>query len=50
MNIVGNRGLVLDDNTGGAPTDNSRKPCAFVRLALVATGLLPTGLTLGRLR
>ena len=48
MNIVGNRGLVLDDNTGGAPTDNSRKPCAFVRLALVAAGLLSAGVTLRR--
>jgi hypothetical protein len=48
VSIVGKRGLVLDGNTGGKPTDYSRKPCAFVRLALVAAGLLPAGVTLRR--
>jgi hypothetical protein len=46
VSIMGNRGLVLDGNTGGTPTDNSGKPCAFVRLALVAAGLLSAGVTL----
>ena len=50
MNIAGNRGLVLDDNTGGTPTDNSGKPCAVLRLALVAAGLLPARVTLRRSR
>jgi hypothetical protein len=48
VSIMGNRGLVLDDDTGGTPTDNSGKPCAFVRLALVAAGLLSAGVTLRR--
>ena len=48
MSIVGNRGLVLDDNTGGMPTDNSGEPGAFPRLASVAVGPLPAGVTLRR--
>jgi hypothetical protein len=48
MNIAGNRGVVLDDNTGGTPTDNSGKPCAVLSLALVAAGLLPARATLRR--
>ena len=48
VSIMGNRGLVLDGNTGGTPPDNSGKPGAVLRLALVAAGLLPAGATLGR--
>jgi hypothetical protein len=47
---MGNRGLVLDGNTGGMPTDNSGKPGAVLHLALVAAGLLPAGATLRRVR
>jgi hypothetical protein len=47
VSITGNRGLVLDSNTGGMPTDNSGMPGA-VRLALVAAGLLPAGASLRR--
>jgi hypothetical protein len=47
VSITGNRGLVLDGNTSGMPTDNSGKPGA-VRLALVAAGLLPAGASLRR--
>ena len=47
MSIMGNRGLVLDGNTGGTPTDDSGMPGA-VRLALVAAGLLPAGASLRR--
>ena len=43
MSIMGNRGLVLDGNTGGTPTDNSGEPGAVLRLALVAAGLAPAG-------
>jgi hypothetical protein len=45
---MGNRGLVLYGNTGGTPTDNSGKPGAVLRLALVAAVLLPAGVTLRR--
>jgi hypothetical protein len=48
VSIMGNRGLVLDGNTGGTPTDNSGEPGAFPRLASVAAGPLPAGVTLGR--
>ncbi len=48
MSIMGNRGLVLDGNTGGTPTDNSGEPGAVLRLALVAAGLLPATLGRGR--
>ncbi len=48
MSIMGNRGLVLDGNTGGSPKDNSGEPGAVLRPFLVATGLLPAGATLGR--
>jgi hypothetical protein len=47
VSIMGNRGLVLDGNTGGTPTDNSGEPFAFVRLAWVAAELLSAGATLG---
>ena len=50
MSVVGNRGLVLDGNTGGMPTDNSGKPGAVLRLALVAAGLLSAKVTLRRVR
>jgi hypothetical protein len=50
VSIMGNRGLVLDGNTGGMPTDNSGKPGAVLHLALVAAGLLPAGATLRRVR
>jgi hypothetical protein len=45
---MGNRGLVLDGNTGSTPTDDSGKPGAVLRLALVAAGLLPAGASLRR--
>jgi hypothetical protein len=45
---MGNRGLVLDGSTGGTPTDDSGKPGAVLRLALVAAGLLPAGASLRR--
>ena len=45
MSIMGNRGLILDGNTGGKPRDNSEEPGAVLRLALVAAGL---GATLKR--
>jgi hypothetical protein len=45
--MVGNRGLVLDGNTGGTPTDNNGEPRAVLRLVLVAAGLLPAVATLG---
>jgi hypothetical protein len=45
---MGNRGLVLDGDTGGTPTDNSGEPAAVLHLALVAAALLPAGATLGR--
>jgi hypothetical protein len=48
MSIVGYRGLVLDGNTGGTPTDNRGEPGAVLRLALVAAGLLPAGVILRR--
>jgi hypothetical protein len=48
VSIVGNRGLVLDGNTGGTPTDNGGEPGAFPRPASVAAGRLPAGETLGR--
>jgi hypothetical protein len=48
VSIMGNRGLVLDGNTGGKPTDNYGEHGAFVRLALLAAGLLPAGATLKR--
>jgi len=48
VSIVGNRGVVLDGNTGGTSPDNSGKPGAVLRLALVTAGLLPAGATLGR--
>jgi hypothetical protein len=48
VSIVGNRGLVLDGNTGGTPTDNSGEPGVVPRLALVAAGPLPAGETLRR--
>jgi hypothetical protein len=48
VSIMGNRGLVLYGNTGGTPTDNSGKPGAVLRLALVAAVLLPAGVTLRR--
>jgi hypothetical protein len=48
VNIVSNRGLLLAGNTGGTPTDNSREPFAFVRLAWVAAGPLIAEATLGR--
>ena len=48
MSIMGNRGLVLDGNTGGTPTGNSGEPGAVLRLALVAARLLPAGATLRR--
>jgi len=47
MSIVGNRGVVLDRNTGGTPPDNCGKPGVVLRLALVTAGLLPVGATLG---
>jgi hypothetical protein len=50
VSIMGNRGLVLDGNTCGTPTDNSVKPSAVLRLALVAAGLLSAGVALGRSR
>ena len=48
MSMMGNRGLVLDGNTGSMPTDNIGKPGAVLRLALVAAGPLIAGATLGR--
>jgi hypothetical protein len=48
VSIMGIRGLVLDGNTGGTPTDNSGEPGAVLRLALVAAGLLPAEATFGR--
>ena len=48
MSIMGNRGLVLDGNAGGTPTDNSGEPGAVLRLALVAAVLLPATLGQGR--
>jgi hypothetical protein len=48
VGIMGNRGLVLDGNTGGTPTDNGGEPGAVPRFALVAAGPLPAGETLGR--
>jgi hypothetical protein len=50
VSIMGNRGLVLDGNTGGTPTDNSGKPGAVLHLALVAAELLSARATLGRVR
>jgi hypothetical protein len=47
VSIMSNRGLVLDGNTGGTPTDNSGEPFAVPRLASVAAGLLSAGATLG---
>jgi hypothetical protein len=46
VGIMGNRGLVLDGNAGGTPTDNSGETVAVLRLALVAAGLVPAGATL----
>ena len=48
MSIMGDRGLVLDGNAGGAPTDNGGEPGAVLRLALVAAGLVSVGTTLRR--
>ena len=48
MSIMGNRGLVLDGNTSGKPTDDSGEPGAVLRLALVAAVLLPATLGQGR--
>lgn len=48
MSIVGNRGLVLDGNSGGSPKDNGGEPGAVLLLAWVAAGLLPAGAALGR--
>jgi sortase A len=45
---MGNKGLVLDGNTGGTPTDNSGEPGAVLRIVLVAAGFLPAGATLRR--
>ena len=47
MSIVGNRGVLVGGNTGGTLPDNSGKPGAVLRLALVTAGLLPVGATLG---
>jgi hypothetical protein len=47
VSIAANRGLILDGNTGGTPTDNSGEPGAVLRLVLEAAGLLPAGATLG---
>ena len=44
---MGDRGLVLDGNAGGAPTDNGGEPGAVLRLVLEAAGLLLAGATLG---
>jgi hypothetical protein len=48
VSIMGNRGLVLDGNAGGTPTDNSGEPGAVLRLTFVAAGLLPAGAALRR--
>jgi hypothetical protein len=48
VSVMGNRGLVLDGNTGGTPTDNSGEPGAVLGLVLVAARLLPAGVTLRR--
>ena len=48
MSIVGNRGVVLDGNTGVTRPDNSGKPGEVLYLALVTAGFLPAGATLGR--
>jgi hypothetical protein len=48
VSIMGNRGLVLDGNAGGTPTDNSGEPGAVLRLTFVAAGLLPAGVALRR--
>jgi len=34
VSIMGNKGLVLDGNTGGTPTDNSGEPGAVLRIVL----------------
>ena len=44
---MGNRGLVLDGNTGGSPKDNSGDPGAVLRLFLVAARLCLRGRPLG---
>jgi hypothetical protein len=46
VSIVGNRGLILDGNTGGTPTDNSGEPGAVLRLDLAPAGLLQAVVTL----
>ena len=48
MSVMGNRGLVLDGNTGGTPTDNCGESGAVLGLVLVAVRLLPAGVTLRR--
>ncbi|HWI45653.1 MAG TPA: hypothetical protein VNT12_05740 [Rubrobacter sp.] len=48
MSVMDNRGLVLDGNTGGTPTDNSGEPGAVQRHLLVAAALMTSGATLRR--
>jgi len=45
---MGDRGLVLDGNAGGAPTDNGGEPGAVLRLVLVAGGRVSVGAILRR--
>jgi hypothetical protein len=45
VSVMGNRGLVLDGNAGGTPTDNNGEPGAVLRLTFV---LLPAGAALRR--
>ena len=45
---MGNRGLVLDGNTGGTAADDGGEPDAVLRVALVSAGLLLAEATLWR--
>lgn len=48
MSIMGNRGLLLNGNTGGTSADDGGEPDAVLRVALVSAGLLLAGATLWR--
>jgi hypothetical protein len=48
VSIMGNRGILLNGNSGDTSADDGGEPDAVLRVALVSTGLLLEGTTLRR--